>query len=90
MCLRYFVEAHTDSLPAPEDNARVVLDIYKHFGTPPGEVLLESNFFEIGAARNLRADDISSGLEYAYEQGWVDGQGYGAIMLTEAGFAEIK
>ena len=77
------------TLPTPEENARRVLNIYKHFGTRPGEGLLTQNFLTVAANQGLSINDLLDGLRYGDEKGWVENGPNGFVLLTEAGFAEI-
>ena len=77
------------TLPTKPESARIVLDIFKHFGTRPGEVLQQHDFGVIAASDGLRMSDVADGLEYGYEQGWFEDGPNNSIKLTEAGFAAI-
>jgi len=77
------------TLPTPEENARRVLNIYKHFGTRPGEGLSTQNFLAVAVDQGLCNDDLLDGLRYGDEKGWFEDGPNGSVRLTEAGFAEI-
>ena len=77
------------ALPTPEENARKVLNIYKHFGTRPGEGLLTQNFLSGAETQGLRNNDLLDGLRYGEENGWFEDGPNNFVLLTEAGFAEI-
>lgn len=77
------------ALPTPEESARRVLDIYKHFGTRPGEGLSTQNFLAVAANRGLRTNDLVDGIRYGGENGWFEDGPNGSVLLTEAGFEEI-
>jgi len=77
------------TLPTPEEKARMVLSIYKHFGTRPGEVLRGNNFLGVHSQLGLRWEDVKDGLVEAGNLGWIENGPYESIKLTAAGFAEI-
>ena len=77
------------TLPTPEASARRVLNIYKHFGTRPGEGLLTQNFLAVAENQGLHNNDLLDGLRYGDEKGWFENGPNGSVLLTEAGFAEI-
>ena len=77
------------TLPTPEENARMVLNIYKHFGTRPGEWLSTQNFLGVAANQGLHSNDLLDGLRYGGEKGWFEDGPNGSVQLTKAGFAEI-
>ena len=77
------------TLPTPEENARRVLNIYKHFGTRPGEGLSTQNFLAVAVDQGLCNNDLLDGLRYGDEKGWFEDGPNGSVRLTEAGFAEI-
>jgi hypothetical protein len=78
------------TLPTPEESARRVLDIYKHFGTRPGEGLSTQNFLTVAANQGLCTDDLLDGMRYGDENDWFEDGPNGSVLLTEAGFAEIS
>jgi hypothetical protein len=73
----------------PDENARMVLRIYKHFGTRAGEVLRPNNFTAMAAAWGLRTSDITDGLKHGASVGWFEAGPNTSFRLTEAGFAAI-
>jgi hypothetical protein len=77
------------TLPTPDENGRMVLSIYKHFGTRPGEGLMTQNFLAFITNNGLRNEDLLDGLRYGEEQGWFESGQNGFVLITEAGFAEI-
>ena len=77
------------TLPTPEENARKVLNIYKHFGSRPGGGLLTQNFLAAAVDQGLRTEDLLDGLRYGDDKGWFENDPNGFVLLTEAGFAEI-
>ncbi len=76
-------------LPTAEDKARKVLEIYKHFGSRPGHVLMTNNFVARAARMNLSVQDLADGLEHGMSLGWFEETPAGSMCLTEAGFAEM-
>lgn len=76
-------------LPTDDENARIVLDIFGHFGTRPGEVIMPQNVMALMAKRGWRKDDIVAGFEIAAERGWVEDGPNGSIRLTQAGFTAV-
>ena len=77
------------TLPTPEENARRVLNIYKHFGTRPGEGLSTQSVLAVAVDQGLSNNDLLDGLRYGDEKGWFEDGPNGSVRLTEAGFAAI-
>ena len=77
------------TLPTLEGKARQVLQIFKHFGTRPGEALGQNNIVAVTAKNNWRGSDIADGLEYGLDNGWFEGGPNDSILLTKDGYAEI-
>ncbi|TYR31976.1 hypothetical protein FY036_12860 [Mesorhizobium microcysteis] len=77
------------TLPTLEDKGRMVLTIFKHFDTRPGEVLDKRNLVTMCAQWDWRTSDIAKGVEYGLDTGWFEGGPNNSIRLTEAGFAAI-
>ncbi len=73
----------------PEDNAHKVLDIFSHFGSTAGDVLLSNNFVAVGARRRWRMTDLQEGIEEARRSGWIEGATRG-WRLTEDGAREAS
>ena len=77
------------TLPTPGENARAILDIFKHFNTRPDESLRINNFLAIWVKKGFRGADFDSGMTYAKQNGWVvEIQPNEVYKLTEIGFAE--
>jgi hypothetical protein len=76
------------ALLTPEEKARMVLKIYEHLKTRPGDVLGTENFLHVGTAMNFGHNDIADGLEHGILLGWFkhDPNGWS---LTETGYAEM-
>lgn len=78
-----------DVLPSADEKARMMLDVYQHFGARPDEELRSDTFMGIAADRGWRASDIADGLERACELGWIEQKPDDAFRLTASGFAAI-
>ncbi len=76
-------------LPTPEESARMVLNIYRGFGTRPGEGLMTQHFLDGALKQGLNTQELLDGLVYGEGQGWFENGPNGLILLTEAGFKEI-
>lgn len=78
------------TLPTEDEKIRMVLDIFKHFGTRPNEVLMPGNLLAHATKNGWRSEDISDGLKKGADKGYfVDGPN-GTIKLTDAGFAKVR
>lgn len=77
------------TLPTTEEKVRMVLDIFKHFGTRANEVLLPGNFVAAGVQKGFRNEDIADGLAEAKSRGLVEDTANGFIRLTDAGFDQV-
>jgi len=79
-------------IPTPEEIAKILLDIFvSDFKLRAGESLMEKNFWKALQNRDLRPEDLKSGMEYAIQKGWMEascdpplGQWF---KLTDDGFA---
>lgn len=76
-------------LPTPDENGRLILEIYAHFNSRPGHVLRANNFVAVAARRRLHMEDIQQGLEYAVSQNWIEETENGSLRLTDAGYSEM-
>ena len=76
-------------LPDDDAKARMVLEVFEHFGTRPGEVLLPRNLMAVSSNRGWRNEDLTDGLQIADDRGWIEDSPNGTIRLTESGFAQI-
>jgi hypothetical protein len=54
----------TDTPSSLEDKARMVLQVYRHFGLRPGEHLRENNFVGFAERKGWRREDWLEGLEH--------------------------
>jgi hypothetical protein len=73
----------------PEENVKLVLEMYKHFHKKPGQVCFAKDFQSYIAEKSLNSEDLKSGVIYGYEQKWFEDGPNGTIRITEAGFAKI-
>jgi len=76
-------------LPSDDETTRMVLDIFKHFDTRPGEVLMPQNIAAVSMERRYRQEDLDGGLQIAADRGWVEYGPNGTIRLTKEGFAKV-
>jgi hypothetical protein len=51
--------------------------------------MLGNSVVDLQATRGLRANEMSAGLEFARDKGWIEDAGNLAIRLTDSGFAEM-
>ena len=72
--------------PRPEENGRLVLNIFAHFRSEVGHVLGAKNFVAVAARRNIPMSRIQDGLDYALKTHWVEQTDSGALRLTQDGF----
>ena len=77
------------TLPTSEENARKMLEIFKHFGTRSGERIMSRNILAVAVNRNWRMEDIRDGLEWGLTNGWFEEENNDSIKLTDVGFAEM-
>jgi len=76
-------------LRTPEENGKLVLQIYAYFDSRPGHVLRSNNFVAVAGRRRIPIADIQDGLEYAAERNWIEQTENGSLRLTESGFTEM-
>ena len=67
----------------------MVLRIFQHFGSRPGEVLRGDNLTGFSTRHGWSAAEIAEGLEHGVDLGWFDYAPDEAARLTKAGYAEI-
>jgi hypothetical protein len=77
------------TLPTREENGRLILQIYAHFRSRPGNALRANNFVAVAARRHIPIADIQRGLEYAAEMKWIEETENGSLRLTDIGFAAM-
>lgn len=76
----------TDTLQAPEENAKIILDIFiLHFKLLAGEALSATNLSGAWYERQKSKEDMVQGIEYAKSKGWLKPLDE-AFELTEAGY----
>ena len=77
------------TLPTREESGKLVLDIYAHFDSRPGDVLRANNLVAVAARRRVRVSDLQQGLDYAVSRGWVEQTENGSLRLTQLGFGAM-
>jgi hypothetical protein len=77
------------TLPTDDEKVRMVLDIFKHFGSRPGHALGAKNFTAVGAKAGLNMSDIADGIRVGGERGLFEDGPNNSVKLTDAGFAEM-
>jgi len=78
-----------DQRLSPEDQARMALVVFKHFGSRPKDMLRADNFETFAPRRGWAPEDLMQGLEHGKGLGWFEDGPNGSIRLTAAGFARI-
>jgi len=71
------------------EKARLVLDIFRHFDTEPGEPLAAGNLLSIAAINGWLTSDVADGVKHGVALGWFEDGPNGVVMLTPVGFAEL-
>lgn len=72
------------------EKARLVLDVFAHFDTEPGEPMAAGNLLSIAAMNGWKTTDIADGYKHGVSLGWFADGPNGTVMITPAGFAEIR
>ena len=72
-----------------QENAKKILDIYKHFNSKEGDVLRANNFMAVGSSKGWNMKDLQQGLNFAVENRWLKIEPTGWLKLTESGFKEM-
>ena len=74
--------------PNPEQCAGAILAIFVwHFGLLAGDVLPSNNFLTLWPQRGYRSADLTAGLQFAMESGWLELlPGGNSYRLTRSGF----
>ena len=75
------VEAH--------ENAKKILNVYKHFNSKEGDVLRANNFIAVGSSKGWDMKDLQQGLNFAVEQRWLKIKPTRWLKSTESGFREM-
>jgi hypothetical protein len=78
-----------DAVATPEENVKIVLQMYKHFHKKPGQVLFARDFQSYVKEQSLDQEEFKSGLIYGYEQKWFEDGPNGTIRLTQEGFDKM-
>ena len=78
------------TLTDAKDNGELVLEIYAHFGSRPGQVLLANNFIAVAARRHIKISDLRDSIEDAVKAGWVEDGPNGSLRLTARGFEQMS
>ncbi|NIZ10980.1 hypothetical protein [Pseudooceanicola sp. HF7] len=73
-----------------EDKAHMVLDVFKHFGTRSGEVIMPEHAMAIAMKRDWCREDLVDGLQIATLRGWIEDGPNQTIRLTEEGFFQVE
>ncbi len=71
-----------------DEKARLVLDIFRHFDTEPGEQLAAGNLLSIAAMNGWQTTDVNEGYRYGVTLGWFEDGPNGTVMLTAKGAGE--
>jgi hypothetical protein len=72
-----------------DEKARLVLDVFAHFDTEPGEPLAMGNLLSIAAMNGWTTTDIADGFRHGVALGWFEEGPNGTALLTPKGLAEI-
>jgi len=71
------------------EKARLVLDVFKHFDTEPGELLAAGNLLSIAAMNGWQTTDVAEGYAHGVSLGWFEDGPNGTVLLTPEGFAQL-
>ena len=74
---------------AAQENAKKILEIYKHFDSKEGDVLRANNFMAVGSSKGWDMKDLQQGLDFAMERNWLEREPTGWLKLTGTGFKEM-
>jgi hypothetical protein len=72
-----------------EENGKLILKIYSHFHSRPGQVLRANNFVTVAARRHIPISELQKGLDYALDVRWIEQTDNGSLRLTDRGFAAM-
>jgi len=75
---------------SPEDSARYVLSVFNHHKITSGKGLVRRSFVLPFDEPGWETSDREIGIKYASDRGWVEPRTNDILVLTEAGFAEIR
>ena len=76
--------------PAPEEPARVLLELCDALNLRPGHALPLRALLHRGIQQRLTGTEIADGIEKGVELGWFELSGRDTHSLTDAGFAELR
>jgi hypothetical protein len=76
--------------PSPEDSARYVLSVFNHHKIISGQGLVRRSFVLPFDEPGWQTSDREIGIKYACDMGWVEPGKNDVLVLTDAGFAEIR
>jgi hypothetical protein len=78
------------TLPTTEQAERAILNVFKRFGTRPGESIKMVALMDLMAGSNpFRADDLNAALQAMTNKEWIEVRREGFYTLTELGFAAV-
>jgi DNA-binding transcriptional regulator PaaX len=78
------------TLPTAEEAERAILNVFKRFGTRPGESIKSIALMDLMAGSNpFRVDDLNAALQAMAGKGWIEERRTGFYTLTEAGYAAV-
>jgi hypothetical protein len=72
-----------------EEKARLVLNIFRHFDSEPGEPLSAGNLLSIAAMNGWQTTDVNEGFRHGVTLGWFEDGPNGTVMLTAKGAGEV-
>ena len=76
-------------MATPEENVKMVFQMYKHFHRKSGQVLFAKDIQAYMQEQSLDKEEFKSGVIYGYEQKWFEDGPNGSIRLTAEGFAKL-
>ena len=77
-------------MPTEDEKLQMALDVFKHFGTNPGQSLLPHNFITIAVKNDWENLDVIDGVKLGYARGFFDDGPNYEVTLTSNGFAAIS
>ena len=78
------------SIPTKEQAERAILNVFKRFGTRPGESIKMIALTDLMAgASPFRSDDVNAALQAMADKNWIEVRLNGFYTLTELGFAAV-
>lgn len=73
----------------PVEQGRLILDAMKSYNVRSGEVLMQQHVMQHGIKHRLSNDDLTAGLNYALQQGWITQNHNKNYVLTDAGYVAV-